>query len=327
MTAVQGPLFTDSGGGGDETSTNEQATMLQRVYQLASPKTSRSVWLTNYEPKLIWGNQDHMWPLSPTALKAPASPRLERLALSKRNFQTGRKICRPEFSYSCGRASLIWEVSPLAMTAESTERVRVLAHPKKPPPEYQKDRPENEFSCGRVSPIWTVADGAKRCPSRDRSDQLARAKTPHQHYTGNKEVETLVPRPAQLAVATPRVEDLARPKSRPAGLFLDPGHPEQSIWKVNGKARTVSATQRLLELSKPKGLADGFVNNREVAWPVSRSARRNQPTERLGQLSIPIIRATMDHVQFDPDAFLVKETAKKARCSQRVEELAQPLVR
>ncbi|XP_078589070.1 sperm microtubule associated protein 2-like [Branchiostoma floridae x Branchiostoma japonicum] len=321
MTATEGPLFTDSGG--EETNTNEQATALRRVYQLASPKTSKSVWLTNYEPKLVWGNQDHLWPMSPTALRASATPRLERLALSKRNFQTGRKICRPEFSYSCGRASLIWEVSPLAMTADSTERVKVLALPKKPPPEYLGDRPENEFSCS----IWTVADGAKRCPSRERSDYLARPKTPHRDYTGNRQVETLVPRSAQRGMATSRVEDLARPKSRPAGPFFDPGHPEQSIWKVNGKARSASATQRLLELSKPKGLADGWVNNREVMWPVSRSARRNQPTERLGQLSVPTIRATMDHVQFDPDAFLVKETAKKARCSQRTEELAQPLTR
>ncbi|KAI8483020.1 hypothetical protein Bbelb_391760 [Branchiostoma belcheri] len=307
----------------DTMDTTDQATTLRRVYQLASPKTSKSVWLTNYEPKLVWGNQDHLWPLSPTALRASASPRLERLALSKRNFQTGRKICRPEFTYSCGRSSLVWEVSPLAMTAESTERVKVLALPKMPPPEYQDDRPENAFSDG----IWSVTEGAKRCPSRERTEFLARPKTPHQYYTGNRQVETSVPGPAQRTVATPRVEDLARPKSRPAGPFLEPGHPEQSIWKVNGKARTASATQRLLELAKPKGLADGFVANREVMWPVSRSARRTQHTERLAQLSVPIVRATMDHVQFDPDAFLVKETAKKGRCSQRVEELAQPLVR
>ena len=47
----------------------------------------------------------------------------------------------------------------------------------------------------------------------------------------------------------------------------------------------------------------------------------------MTELSTPIIRETMDLVQFDPDAFFVSETAKKARASARVQELAQPIVR
>ena len=38
-------------------------------------------------------------------------------------------------------------------------------------------------------------------------------------------------------------------------------------------------------------------------------------------------RESMDHVQFNPDVFKVSETAKKAKCSTRTEELAQPISR
>ena len=48
---------------------------------------------------------------------------------------------------------------------------------------------------------------------------------------------------------------------------------------------------------------------------------------RLCDLSKPIVRDTMDHVQFNPDAFNVSEAAKKARASSRIEELAQPIRR
>lgn len=35
----------------------------------------------------------------------------------------------------------------------------------------------------------------------------------------------------------------------------------------------------------------------------------------------------MGSVQFNPDAFTVKETAKKAICSARIQELARPIKR
>lgn len=44
----------------------------------------------------------------------------------------------------------------------------------------------------------------------------------------------------------------------------------------------------------------------------------------MGELSKPIIRDTMDSVQFNPGVFTVSEAAKKAKASQRIEELAEP---
>ena len=48
---------------------------------------------------------------------------------------------------------------------------------------------------------------------------------------------------------------------------------------------------------------------------------------RMNELARPIVRDTMDHVQFNPEAFNVSEAAKKAKASARIEELAQPITR
>jgi hypothetical protein len=47
----------------------------------------------------------------------------------------------------------------------------------------------------------------------------------------------------------------------------------------------------------------------------------------MEELAKPIVRDTMDHVQFNPDAFNVSVAAKKAKASARIEELAQPSTR
>ena len=88
-----------------------------------------------------------------------------------------------------------------------------------------------------------------------------------------------------------------------------------------------SPTSRVVELSKPKAFVEGYVPCREVAWPVHGAAKRAVASERLGELAQPVVRETMDHVQFNPDAFNVSATAKKAKCSNRVVELAQPITR
>ncbi len=47
----------------------------------------------------------------------------------------------------------------------------------------------------------------------------------------------------------------------------------------------------------------------------------------MEELAKPIVRDTMDHVQFNPDAFNVSVAAKKAKASARIDELAQPSTR
>lgn len=92
-------------------------------------------------------------------------------------------------------------------------------------------------------------------------------------------------------------------------------------------AKGAAASPRQLELAKPKNVADGYQADRPIQWSITRAARRANATSRTNELSTPIMRATMDHVQFNPDAFIVSEAAKRARCPQRIEELSQPQVR
>nr|XP_006823181.1 PREDICTED: testicular haploid expressed gene protein-like [Saccoglossus kowalevskii] len=99
------------------------------------------------------------------------------------------------------------------------------------------------------------------------------------------------------------------------------------MWPVSKSARHAAATSRQMELAKFKGVVDGYLPARTIQWPVTKGAKRAVPTPRMEELSRPIIRATMDHVQFNPDAFTVSEAAKKARCPPRVEELSQPIQR
>jgi len=301
----------------------------RRILQLSQSKESKQIWLTSFGPKLYWGDQDMMWPPSKATLNATPTDRLVELSNAKKNFQLGTdRVNWAHFEYSCGRTSPIRDVSKPAMRiASASPRVEILANPKQPPPEYQEHRHNYLGSCGRESPIWRVNPAALNSVDRPRTAQLAEPKSPHPEYTPNREIETEITPRTLKARCSARVSRLARPKKGIEGPFNDSGSPEATIWKVSSGARASSASERVLELSKCKGFAEGYVANRNVQWPVSRASRKANGTPRLSELATPIIRDSMDHVQFNPDAFLVRQEALKARCTPRLEELAQPINR
>ena len=177
------------------------------------------------------------------------------------------------------------------------------------------------FSCGRSSPIWHVSEAAKTAEERERSLRLANPKKPHPQYQPEREVPWIVSEPAKRAASSTRVEQLARPKTRQDGLIREP------TWRVSSASRRTVASARVQELAKPKQTVEGYFPCKEVEWPISRNTLRAIASERTQNLSKPIIRETMDHVQFNPDAFTVSESARKANPSQRIVELAQPLTR
>lgn len=177
------------------------------------------------------------------------------------------------------------------------------------------------FSCGRSSPIWHVSDAAKTAEERERSLRLATPKRAHPSYQPEREVPWIVTEPAKRAVTSARVEQLARPKTRQDGLIREP------TWRVSSASRRTVASARVQELAKPKQTTKGYFPCREVEWSISKNTLRAIASERTQNLSKPIIRETMDHVQFNPDAFTVSESARKANASQRIVELAQPLPR
>jgi hypothetical protein len=97
--------------------------------------------------------------------------------------------------------------------------------------------------------------------------------------------------------------------------------------QVSLSAKNASATERCSELSRAKTTTDAYQKPRDEMWPISRAARRATATPRVDELSKPLVRASMDHVQFNPDAFLVKESALKGVVPKRIENLARPLDR
>ena len=177
------------------------------------------------------------------------------------------------------------------------------------------------LGCGRSSPIWEVSDKAKNAAQRVEVSRLAEPKKTHPSYNPCRDVQWPVSANARRGDATARTEILARPKDRKEGHIRDP------IWLVKKSTLTAAASGRIQELSKPKQLPDGFLPNRDVEWKIPRTALKTFTTERMKLLSQPIVRDAMDHVQFNPDAFKVQDSAKRAKISSRVNELSQPVQR
>ena len=177
------------------------------------------------------------------------------------------------------------------------------------------------FSCGRSSPIWYLSKAAKTAEERESTLRLATPKKAHPQYQPERDVPWPVSEAAKQAESSTRVEQLARPKTRQDRLVREP------TWRVSSASRRAVASARVQELAKPKKTVEGYLPCKEVERPISRGTLRITASERTQGLAKPMIRETMDHVQFNPDAFSVSESARKANPSQRIVELAQPLSR
>lgn len=287
----------------------------ERLMELSRPKDIKIGYFTNVGPNVMWGTQEMLWPLNPNIQKA--SERVEQLATPKKDFSTVDSKGRPLFLYSCGRPSQIWDAPPRTQQ-EASQRVQLLANPKAFHSGYKEDRSQFFYSCGRNSPIWTVTQAAKSAGERPRTNQLATHRNPVREFQPARQIETIIPGPALSASASERLQTLATPKNRSEGPFRDPK------WPVTPAAKNASAKARSQELARPKGTTDGYMLPKDEMWPISKAAKRATASGRVGELSKPVVRASMDHVQFNPDAFVVKETALKGVIPKRVFDLANP---
>nr|XP_022341435.1 testicular haploid expressed gene protein-like isoform X3 [Crassostrea virginica] len=313
-------------------SSSRDFSMGERLLELSKPKDIKIGYFTNVGPNVMWGTQEMLWPVNTNIQKA--SERVEQLATPKKDFSTTDSRGRPLFFYSCGRPSQIWEAPPRSLP-EASQRVNNLANPKAFHPDYKEDRtvlgpdeflklfPKSQFfySCGRNSPIWAVTKGAKSAGERTRTLQLAAHRNPVKEFQGARQIETIIPAPALSATASERLQALAAPKNRSEGPFREP------TWPVTHSAMNATCKARSQELSRAKGTTDGYMLPKDEMWPISRAAKRATASGRVSELSKPVVRASMDHVQFNPDAFLVKETALKGVIPKRVFDLANPISR
>ena len=293
-----------------------------RFLTLSLPKQTKSTWETSFWPELRWGNQEPIRPISRYALTANPSGRVEELAFCKKNFREETDHIS-EHAFSCGRSSPIWEVGKPALMARPNERLLLLAQHKTPPQDFTDtmDRPTNSFSCGRSSPIWQVSEGARTAGLRPHTAVLSSAKRTHSEYKEPRPVQSAVSSAARTHTAGERILDLARAKHR----YPEKIRPPQ--WEVSEMAKTANASSRTIDLSKGKTLSDRYQPSRDVEWPVNQASLFAVASNRLEELAKPIKRETMDHLQFNPDAFKVSSNALKGKASKRLEDLAEPLER
>ncbi|XP_070598228.1 sperm microtubule associated protein 2-like isoform X5 [Erythrolamprus reginae] len=240
------------------------------LQELAKPKPTKDVW--NFHRKLIWGNQEPIWPLTSKILLRQPSSRILSLAMPKEII------------------------------------------------DKQKKRP-------RMSPVWPITTSALSCKASHRILSLAQARMIDPNFCFPEQSEKEISRAARSAEATPRLHQLAQPVYRKPIKFYDNARMEAPIRQIPQTALQAVPTPRILELSKPKPPPCESTMDRSAEWPVTAAAKLAVASPRLAELSQPPNRAPTNLVQFNPDAFIVKESAKNAICTERIKNLAKPITR
>ncbi|XP_058030229.1 testicular haploid expressed gene protein-like isoform X2 [Ahaetulla prasina] len=285
------------------------------LQELAKPKPTKEVW--NFHPKLIWGNQETIWPLPSRSLLRQPSSRILTLARPK---ETVDKQMRSLYLYSCGQTSEIWKRSSTVYSALPSKRLLKLAEPRPISATYLKLRP-------RISPVWPISSSALCCKASTRILTLAQARSIHPNFKFPEQSEREISKAARRAEATPRLQQLAQPVVRKQIQFYENTSMEAPIRQIPLTALQAVPSPRLLELARPKVIPCESAMDRSPEWPVSAAAKQAVASPRLTELSHSPNRAPTNLVQFNPDAFIVKESAKKAICTERIKNLAQPITR
>lgn len=321
--------------------TSQQGFSRKRIEQLAAHKQSKQDPLTSFESsQLRWGDKDSMWIVSEASKKVVPSKRTQQLSQFKRDFKDHTNEVHL-YTYSCGRSSPLQNIKKGGVRKGATkQRLNKLAEPKRLPKINQTNSNGSEmwtYSCGRESPIWHVRRPTKDRPS-EADQRLALPKINHKDFVMNRELRKDGRLPQQWfkkflakgdSICTERLDSLAEAKKHKGSEtnYIDCRQPEKCIRPVNRAATKAVSSDRVEELAMPheKRYA-GYVPD-QFEWPVSRSALRYSASNRTKQLAVAVVRPSMEHTQYDPDAFFVKTAAKKAKCSQRLEQMAIPIQR
>ncbi|XP_010226464.1 PREDICTED: testicular haploid expressed gene protein-like, partial [Tinamus guttatus] len=133
------------------------------------------------------------------------------------------------------------------------------------------------------------------------------------------------PSPRTVALAQPKRDFDGRPQRRGMQGLLDKVAEGRQSPKVSQAAQQAVASPRVLELAAARSLLPDYMPLRDAEWPVCKAATHAVPSPRLVELAQPRKRLSMDLTQFNPEAFVVKESAMKAVCSARLQDLARPV--
>ncbi|XP_071106059.1 sperm microtubule associated protein 2-like isoform X2 [Haliotis cracherodii] len=168
-----------------------------------------------------------IWPVKKSALDATPTERLEVLSLAK-GLHDEFKIERSPYSV----------VTKAARSVSASDRLQSLAVPKNREDRYCV----NDYEWGQPS---EVSPAAKTASASARVETLAEAKGYHNDFKGENPVQWPVSDQALKAIASLRLQQLARPRSRT--MIKDDYDP----YKVTLAAKKARATPRLEELCAP----------------------------------------------------------------------------
>ena len=204
-----------------------------------------------------------------------------------------------------------------ALEAIDTQIVNFLAFSNRFRPQLLK---YHDYSIGRSSPLWTVSNAAQNAERKRRLDELSTPRPIHPEYQPAKPAIPVITKAAMNALPTHRIGELARASKRITN--------KESEWKVKESALNYRPSERILELSRPRPFANGYVacKTPKETWRVSPNARRATTSERIEELSKPHVRTVGTNLP-RTDAFIVSEAAKNAKASDRIIELSQPVAR
>ncbi|XP_048470262.1 theg spermatid protein [Rhincodon typus] len=263
-------------------------------------------------------NRPVIWPVKSATMRAKASSRIKELAKPKSIHKDSNLTYTEGKSKTAKRGKRSRRNKESIIYAE-VPRFIYLSEPKKLPEGYL---------INRLSPIWPVKRQAMRAQPSSRIRELAKPKQLHKDWQPSKSVYSTTPMGDDMMydVISSRTEELAKHKT-----YHEPPARKSYLWdypfwdhQISEEAKTISPTERLVELAKPKGDYAGYVPRRPVDEPVSDAAMSYIATERIGELAKPKIRAVATKSE---NPFEISESAKNAVATPRLEQLSLPLPR
>lgn len=182
------------------------------------------------------------------------------------------------------------------------------------------------FIPDRFSPKWAVPLAAMHATPSKRICQLAKHKPFHPDWTAMRSYDTHIPHPALQSAASTRLEKLAQPKTYEPLPIKSDSEWDWGEWTsaIPKEVKGHVASARLEQLAEARSCPEGYLDNRQIEWPVARTALQMQATTRLQQLARPKTRQALDQ---DYDPYKVSFAARMAVPSPRVEDLAVPIPR
>ncbi|XP_036745857.2 testicular haploid expressed gene protein [Manis pentadactyla] len=154
-----------------------------------------------------------------------------------------------------------------------SHRVAGLSRPKR----FYSEHPSN-----RTSPIWPIARPTLKYQASRRLRELATPRVRNNMWSINMSEVGQVSRAAQMAIPSPRILWLAKPRA-PATLLEE--------WDPMPKPKPhVSDYSRLLHLAMPKAQLDKCVPDRDPCWEVLDVTKKAVASPRIISLAKPKVR-------------------------------------